>query len=76
MELRCAQAAQCERLCNESMRGAPCAVEMEAATRCMLTHPASDWECTPEGLAAIKDGLCTSEQERFASCLEQLLQQR
>jgi|GEM_PF-6158216 len=72
-ELKCKEAAQCRRMCNESMSNGPCSTEMRGATSCMVRHPASDWECTPEGLAAIKDGICVSEQEAVATCLGKLL---
>lgn len=68
-ELGCAQAGNCERLCADSMTDVPCEPEMAAATACMLTHPASDWECSDDGFAAIKSGVCTTEQEAFAGCM-------
>ena len=68
-ELKCAQAAQCETMCLQSMVDATCTEQMAVATGCMLKHPASSWECTEDGVAAIKDGLCDKEQGAFADCL-------
>jgi hypothetical protein len=62
-ELKCEGAAHCASLCVESMSEVPCPAEMTTATRCMLQHPASDWTCTPEGLASIRDGICEQEQQ-------------
>lgn len=68
-ELRCAHANDCERLCADSMREMPCQSHMATATACMLGRPASDWECSEDGLAAIKDGFCKPQQDAFANCL-------
>jgi hypothetical protein len=46
-----------------------CKDELRAATACMLAHPASDWECSPQGLAAIKSGICDSEQQKVMNCM-------
>jgi hypothetical protein len=68
-ELKCAQAAECEALCAASMADPTCAAQMSAATSCMLKEPAANWECTEDGVAAIKEGFCEAEQNAFATCL-------
>jgi hypothetical protein len=55
------------------MAGAPCSNEMTQATACMLNHPASDWMCTPDGLAAIKEGICVAEQDAVTACVSKML---
>lgn len=68
-ELRCDKARQCPKMCAETMRLNVCEQELEAATRCTLSHPANDWQCTRQGVASIKDPFCTEEQRAFGKCL-------
>lgn len=68
-ELGCALAAQCAELCLEAMQHGGCEPEMAAVARCVLSEPVSHWECTPPGLASIKQGFCDSEQQAFVHCV-------
>jgi hypothetical protein len=69
-ELACAKQAECGKLCAEMVAMPACGSQLVAALACFGSRPASDWECDPDGIAAIKDGFCEGEQARFASCLE------
>jgi hypothetical protein len=67
--LGCPAAARCEAMCSEAMRGATCQAEMRAVNECMIAQPPANWECTDDGIAAIKDGFCQAEQAAVAQCL-------
>ena len=68
-ELGCSQASTCEATCRASMADGLCIAEMSAATSCMLREPAKNWECSEEGLSAIKDGFCEDEQMQVVDCM-------
>ncbi|MFT3922203.1 MAG: hypothetical protein QM778_06690 [Myxococcales bacterium] len=68
-ELACAKASTCEAVCKASMTEGLCDAEMRAATACMLREPAANWECTEQGLAAIKSGFCEAEQAKVVHCV-------
>ena len=68
-ELRCEKARECPKMCAETMQLHVCEQELEVATRCTLSHPARDWQCTSQGVASIKDPFCTEEQRAFGKCL-------
>ena len=67
--LRCGAADRCTKLCLESMRDNPCPGSMAAFMRCATAEPAAHWECTEDGVAAVKDGYCDAEQRSVITCV-------
>jgi hypothetical protein len=68
-ELRCPKANDCPKMCAETMKIEVCNAELAKATDCVLARPATDWQCTAQGVASIKDPFCTAEQKAFGDCL-------
>ena len=59
----------CITACEEMQDVPVCKAEMQEVVGCMITKPAKDWECSEEGIAAIRDGVCDDEQRRFMTCI-------
>lgn len=68
-QLKCAHASECEALCIDSLESATCMPQMKSATDCMLAKPIASWQCSEDGVAAIKPGICDAEQQAFVSCV-------
>jgi len=47
-----------------------CPEHMQAFMTCALSKPERDWECTPDQVAAVKDGVCDREQRDFIMCAQ------
>jgi hypothetical protein len=43
---------------------------MVSALSCFARQPAQNWHCDDEDIAAIKDGFCDSEQQKFLACVQ------
>ncbi len=67
--LHCRNQPTCVARCEE-MRATPvCRAPMQAVLRCFSTLPVSRWECSDDGLPAVKEGECDHEQAAFVRCL-------
>jgi len=69
-DLHCTASASCAEVCRDSMREMPCKELFASVVSCAAAQPIGQWECSEEGLAAIKDGPCDTQQSAFLSCLE------
>lgn len=69
-ELNCKlQGEVCKAACIESRDVPVCFNEMAEVMGCVVKEPVANWECSDEDIAAVKDGYCQTEQERFIRCL-------
>jgi hypothetical protein len=69
-DLRCSIGPDdCLTACKEMQDVPVCKAEMQEVVGCMVTKPPKDWECSEEGIAALKDGVCDDEQGRFMTCI-------
>ncbi len=68
--LGCGSVAECLSACAKVNDGSICAEEMSAFMDCALTHPAKHWECTDNGVAAIRNGYCDTQQLAFIRCAQ------
>ena len=69
-ELNCKiQSDQCINVCREMQDVPVCKAEMEKVVSCMVSRSATDWECSEEGIAALKNGACDSQQNGFINCM-------
>jgi hypothetical protein len=67
-KLHCGPLEACMAACAAASDGSVCPAEMSKLMSCALKQPAEHWECSDEGVAAIRDGYCDKEQEAFMSC--------
>jgi hypothetical protein len=49
----------------------PCTDEMLGFFQCLVGQPLQNWECAPDGVAAIRKGLCQGEQSRTVACMQE-----
>jgi hypothetical protein len=68
-ELKCVNAAECKPHCLAMASATPCNEPMAAFYQCLLAQPIKNWECAEDGVAAIRDGFCSKEQQLVASCM-------
>lgn len=69
--LRCSDEARCLAQCQEMSSVAVCHAEMLTVLSCMAKEPAASFECDPEvSAAALREGVCSAEQARFAACYD------
>ncbi len=68
--LRCTNADQCLVNCVAAATGTPCNAEFQSFYLCLVPQPIANWECADDGVAAIKPGICSKEQERAIHCME------
>ena len=68
--LKCKRAAACRETCGQMRLVDTCVAEMAAVMSCFARQPLSSWECSEEGDAAMKDGLCDTQQGQFVRCIE------
>jgi hypothetical protein len=68
-KLNCGPLEVCMAACAAANDGSVCPKEMSTFMMCALKHPAEHWECSDQGVAAIRDGYCDREQEAFMSCV-------
>jgi hypothetical protein len=70
LQLQCASADKCLPNCLAMGSATPCSDEMLGFYQCLIAQPVQNWECAPDGVAAIRRGLCGAEQERTVACME------
>ena len=68
--LRCASVDKCLPNCLAMGSATPCTDEILRFYDCLVAQPVQNWECAPDGVAAIKRGLCDAEQGRTVACME------
>ncbi len=66
--LGCSAADECLSICEQMRMTTVCARELDLFMRCMASQAVSEWSCTEEGTAMLKEGVCDSEQGGFAAC--------
>lgn len=69
--LHCKNADQCALNCVAAATGTPCNDEFRAFYQCLVTQPAANWECSEDGVAAVREGFCDKPQERAITCMDQ-----
>jgi hypothetical protein len=52
----------------------PCGDEFRAFYGCLVGQPPQNWECSEDGVAAIREGFCESQQSRVAACMNAKMQ--
>lgn len=72
--LHCKHTDECKPQCIAMGSFTPCKDEFVAFYRCLQGKPDSSWECGEDGVAAIREGLCDSEQEKAVGCMEAKMQ--
>ena len=50
--------------------GTPCSEAFLRFYACLVREPVEHWECSDDGIAAIKEGFCEKEQEAAIGCME------
>jgi hypothetical protein len=53
----------------------PCAQQFDGFYACLDREALTHWECSPEGVPAIRDGFCEKEQAAASGCLERQVAQ-
>jgi hypothetical protein len=74
VQLKCGNAAKCLPNCFAMASATPCTKEMLAMYQCLVGQPLDNWECAPDGVAAIKKGLCYEQQAAAVACMEAKMQ--
>jgi len=69
-ELHCAGQARCPQGCVEMAAIPGCEPPFAALYTCLTAEPVAHWECSEDGVAAIRDGYCEKQQAAAASCVE------
>jgi hypothetical protein len=70
--LKCPHVEECLPNCLGMASVTPCKPQFLAFYECLLEKPSKDWECSEDGVAAIRPGLCEREQGDAVACLERL----
>ena len=74
--LQCANTDKCMPNCLAMAQATPCSSEMRSLYECLKGQPIQNWECAPDGVAAIREGFCDGEQGRTVACMQAKMQQR
>lgn len=74
-ELKCKNAGQCAANCVGMASLTPCSQPVSAMFSCLLREPLAHWSCAEDGVAAIREGYCDSEQAQAVACMEAKMQQ-
>jgi hypothetical protein len=69
--LNCPSQDDCNGVCRGMQDTQACSGEMSAVFACMVGEPIQHWECSEDGLPALKDGHCDPQQSALFRCLEQ-----
>jgi hypothetical protein len=69
-QLKCQHADQCENNCRAMGLLSPCSEAISGLYRCLVQQPLQRWECDDDGVAAIREGYCDSEQGQVVACIE------
>lgn len=67
--LGCRLADRCDVMCRNAFADLVCPRQLKRAMECALSLPVNEWFCSPDGIAAVKDGPCDDEQEAYDVCL-------
>jgi hypothetical protein len=68
--LHCPKVSGIETDCEPALAAKPqCADEFHGVVTCALAMPDSVYECTGDGKADLKDGICQSESDAFDACM-------
>ena len=68
--LQCSNLAKCMPNCLAMGSLTPCSGPMQAFFQCLRKQPAANWQCAPDGVAAIRDGFCDTEQAETVRCMQ------
>ena len=68
--LACENVAACMPNCLAMGSVTPCTDAVTSFYRCLVAQPVQNWECTPDGVAAIKDGFCDEAQRQVVACMD------
>lgn len=68
LKLKCGAREPCLEACSAANDGSICGAEMNAFMDCALAHPVEHWECSENGVAAIRQDYCDREQQGFMHC--------
>jgi hypothetical protein len=69
--LSCANAAGCISNCLAYGSANACTDEIASFFECLAKQPSPNWECGPDGVAAIRAGFCEDEKTKASSCLKE-----
>ena len=72
--LKCKHSEECIPNCLGMGALTPCSKNATELYRCLTGQPAQNWECAPDGVAAIRDGFCEREQSEMVACMEARMQ--
>jgi hypothetical protein len=72
--LNCVNVAQCMPNCLAMGSLTPCTQKITTLFQCLVGQPVQNWECAPDGVAAIRKGFCDSEQRETVACMEAKMQ--
>jgi hypothetical protein len=67
--LACENASQCMPNCLAMGSVTPCTDAITTLYQCLVGQPVQNWECAPDGVAAIKDGFCDDAQRQAVTCM-------
>jgi hypothetical protein len=70
--LKCPHVEECLPNCLGMASVTPCKQQFLAFYECLIDKPSKDWECSEDGVASIRPGLCEREQGDAVACLERL----
>jgi hypothetical protein len=72
--LKCKAPDVCKPNCLAMASLTPCGDEFRAFYGCLVGQPSQNWECSEDGVAAIREGFCESQQSRVAACMNAKMQ--
>jgi hypothetical protein len=68
--LKCENTAECMPNCLAMGSLTPCTDKMTVFFHCLVEQPLQNWECSPDGVAAVRPGFCENEQASAVGCME------
>jgi hypothetical protein len=72
--LACKRHAECQNGCIQAFGTPACVAELRRFLTCTESSPTTSFECSPEGIPILKDGVCDSEQETVMGCFARMTQ--
>jgi hypothetical protein len=69
-DLKCKHGDGCAANCLAMASAPPCTEQFLVFYECIAKQPARNWECSEDGVAAIREGFCEKEQEQTVLCME------
>lgn len=73
-QLKCKNAGQCAANCVGMAALTPCSDAISTLYSCLVREPLAHWNCAEDGVAAIREGYCDSEQAKAVACMEAKMQ--